>query len=201
MQRDPCVVGKALEKFPEQLGVETADCIASEFDIHEQPRAAGEVDDNPGQSLIQRYMNVSVALDAAFVANGPVKSPTQCNAEILDGVVIIDMCVAHCRDVEVDQPVAGNLIQHVIEKGYPGFTVEPPLAIEIDGNRNPGLLGVTGDGGDSLGHVGLSCALCVTGYGPGMAKGHYPGGQALGLPAWAAHYRESWPPSATMRPS
>src|SRR5690554_3620189 len=49
--------------------------------------------------------------------------------------------------------MAGDLIQHVVEKGDTGFTVEPPLAIEIDGNRNLGLLGITGDGGDSLGHV------------------------------------------------
>src|SRR5690554_1831968 len=102
---------------------------------------------------------MAIALDAAFVANGLIKSLTQSDTEILDGMVIIDMGVAYRFDVEVDQPMAGNLIQHVVEKGYTGFTVEPPLAIEIDRNRNLGLLNVTGDGGDSLGHVGLSLAL------------------------------------------
>src|SRR5690554_7553844 len=98
--------------------------------------------------------------------------------------------------------MAGDLIQHVVEKGDTGFTVEPPLAIEIDGNRNLCLLGVTGDGGDSLGHVGLSLALYASqDMGPVWPRGIIRAGKPLRLPAWAAHYRESQPPSATMRPS
>jgi hypothetical protein len=51
----------------------------------------------------------------------------------------IDMQVALRPDLEIQHSVTGNLVQHVIEKGYTRFKSTAARPIEIDGNADLGL--------------------------------------------------------------
>jgi hypothetical protein len=45
--------------------------------------------------------------------------PAQGDADVFDGMVVVDMQVALALDIQVDQPVTGDLVQHVLKKGTP----------------------------------------------------------------------------------
>ena len=53
---------------------------------------------------------------ALLVAHGQRHRLAQGDAHVLDGVVAVDVQVADGVDVEVDQPVASDLVEHVVEE-------------------------------------------------------------------------------------
>ncbi len=72
---------------------------------------------------------------------------SQHDAGIFGGVVEIDVQVALGAQRNVDQGVARQLLQHVVEKADAGFDVVGAGAVEIDGRRDLGFLGLAGDRG------------------------------------------------------
>jgi hypothetical protein len=75
-------------------------------------------------------------------------------------VVAVDVQVAFGLDVEVDQPVAGDLIEHVIEEADAGGQLGRAGAVQVDANADLRFRGVAlhlGDavaGGKGCGHGG-----------------------------------------------
>ena len=69
------------------------------------------------------------------------------DAGIFGGVVEIDVQIALGLERDVDQRVAGQLLQHVIEKADAGRDVVGARAVEIDGRGDLGLLGLARDRG------------------------------------------------------
>ena len=152
MQRDQSVVNEPLEERAGEIDVESADHRARERDVPFEARSPGQVDDHPRQGLVQRHVGVAVAADARLVAGGARESLPEGDADVLDGVVRVDVQVALRLDLEVDQAVARDLVEHVIEERHPGL--EPALAgaVEVDPDPDPGLGSVSDDFGASLGH-------------------------------------------------
>ena len=68
------------------------------------------------------------------------------DASVLGGVVEIDVQVALGLERDVDQGVAGQLLQHVIEEADAGRDVIGAGAVEIDGRLDLRLLGGAIDG-------------------------------------------------------
>jgi hypothetical protein len=67
------------------------------------------------------------------------------DADILDGVVGVDVQVAVGLNFEVDQAVPGNLLEHVIEKGDTGGEAALAAAIEVQANGDPGFECIPGN--------------------------------------------------------
>ena len=63
------------------------------------------------------------------------------DATVLGGVVEIDVQVALGLERDVDQGVAGQLLQHVVEEADAGGDVIGASAVEIDGRLDLRLLG------------------------------------------------------------
>jgi hypothetical protein len=82
-------------------------------------------------------------------------------------VVRVDVQVAAGLNLEVDQPVAGNLIEHVIEKGDAGGESTLAAAIEIQPNGDPGFEGIPGN-------------FCLP-HRDTIAEWHFGTGEKLGL--------------------
>jgi hypothetical protein len=57
-------------------------------------------------------------------------------------VVAVDVQVALGLDLEVDQAVAGDLLEHVVEEADAGGKLGRADAVEVDGDPDPGFLGV-----------------------------------------------------------
>ena len=104
-------------------------------------------------------MDVGIAGDAFHVAERLAQRCPKRDADILHRVVLVDMEVALGVDRQVDQAVAGDLVQHVVEEADAGLDPALAGAVEVDGDRDVGFLGFARDGGAAHGIVSLASAL------------------------------------------
>ena len=94
VQRDAGIHGEGLEPLLHQLGVEGADLVAAELGLEHQERPARNVDRDARERLVHRHVHVGVAGDALHVAERLLHRLAERDADILGGVVMIDVQVA-----------------------------------------------------------------------------------------------------------
>lgn len=152
VQGDIGVVDEALEELLEQVDVEAANGGAGIGHVHLQAGAAGEVDDHARQRFVQRDVGMAVAKDALFVADGLGERLAQSDADVLHGVVVVDVQVALALDVQVDQPVPGDLVKHVLKKRNADIESGLSGAIQVDRGFDLGFQSVALDERDTFGH-------------------------------------------------
>jgi hypothetical protein len=87
------------------------------------------------ECLVQRHIGMAVAADALLVAHRLGHRLAQRDAHVFDRVVAVDVQVAFGLDVQVDQAVAGDLVQHVVEKGDAGGQLGLAGAVKVDARR------------------------------------------------------------------
>ena len=141
VQRDQCVHGEGAEELLEQLGVHLADLGALEGHVPGQERAAGDVHRGLGQRLVHRHQGVAEAADAALVAQRLGEGLAEHDADILGGVVEVDVQVALRLHGQVEQAVAGERGQHVVEEADAGGNVRPSRPVERQGQADVGFRG------------------------------------------------------------
>ncbi|MCY1283511.1 hypothetical protein D9M70_323920 [compost metagenome] len=95
---------------------------------------------------------MAVAADALLVADGLGEGLAEGDADILDGVVVVDMQIALALDVQVDQAVAGDLVEHVLKERHADIEARLASAIQVDRNLDLGFQGVAFDGRRTFGH-------------------------------------------------
>ena len=69
------------------------------------------------------------------------------DADVFGGVMMVDMEVADRLDRDVDARMAGEQIEHVVEKADPGGDIGHACAVEVHAHLDIGLLGLALDGG------------------------------------------------------
>ena len=111
-----CMIVTALEKLVGELGVKAANHAAGKGNVHGQARTPGQINHYPGQSFVQWHIGVAVAADAFFVAHGLVHRLAQGDAHVFHRVVAVDVQIAFRLNLQVDQAVASDLVQHVVKK-------------------------------------------------------------------------------------
>ena len=153
MQRDAGVHGKSLEELAEQLGIDLADLVLAELGLEHQERPAGDVERRTGERAVHRKIRAGIAADALLVAQRLGHGLAQRDADILHRMVEIDVQVALAGHVHVDQRMAAELVQHVVEKADAGRHAVRPGAVEVDRDGDLGLIGLAGDAGGA--HGGL----------------------------------------------
>jgi hypothetical protein len=75
---------------------------------------------------------MAVAANAAFVAQRLLDRLAQGDADVLDGVMGVDVQIALGFDLQIDQAVAGDLIEHVIEEGQATGELGVSSTVQID---------------------------------------------------------------------
>ncbi len=95
---------------------------------------------------------MAVAGHALLVADGLGEGLAEGDADVLDGVVVIDVQVALAFDIQVDQPVTGDLVEHVLEKGHADGESRLAGAIQIDRGLDLGFQGIALDECRTFGH-------------------------------------------------
>ena len=75
----------------------------------------------------------------------------QRDAHVLHRVVVVNVGVALGLDVQIHQPVAGDLVEHVLEEGDAGLEVRLAGAVQIHLQADAGFQRVAGDFGDAGG--------------------------------------------------
>ena len=87
-------------------------------------------------------MHVGIARDALHIAERLFERLTERDADILGGVVVIDVQVALGLHGDVDARVPRQEVEHVIEEADPGRDRRRAGAVEIDGDLDVGFLGL-----------------------------------------------------------
>src|SRR5512146_796179 len=88
---------------------------------------------------------MAVPTQAFLVANGLSERLAQRDADVFHGVMRVDVQVAPGVDVQIDQPVASDLVQHVFEERQAGIQLYLAGAVKVHLDRDLGLEGVATD--------------------------------------------------------
>ena len=78
--------------------------------------AAGQVEGDLDQRLVERVHAAGEATDAGLVAERLLERLPEDDADVLDGVVAVDVEVAGGLHGEVEAAVAAELVEHVVEE-------------------------------------------------------------------------------------
>lgn len=95
---------------------------------------------------------MAVATDAFFVADGFGKRLAEGDTDVFHRMVVVDMQIALAFDIQVDQPVTGDLIQHVLKKRYTDIESGLSGAIKVDRGFDLGFQSVALDRRLTFGH-------------------------------------------------
>ena len=98
--------------------------------LHDEERTPPEVERSLAQRLVHRNRRKTVADDPLPVAERLVDRLAEHKHDVLDGVVVVDVNVAHRLDREVDQRVLLQKLKHVVEESDP--RVDSPLARTVE---------------------------------------------------------------------
>lgn len=143
--------GESLEKLAHEFAIEGADFCLREFCPENQKRPAGNIKCNPCQGLVHRQEYVREPRDACHVAQGLADRLTESYTGILDGMMLVDMEIAQSADVHVNERVAGELLQHMVEKADAGCDFGKAGAVESDAGHEFGFLGFSRNGAGAHG--------------------------------------------------
>jgi len=99
---------------------------------------------------VENGVNQIGALDVVVINRGAREGLADGNAHVLVAVVVIDMGVAAGTDLQIQQPVAGELVQHVIQKGHAGGHLAAAAAIEVEGHPHIGFTSNAVDLADAI---------------------------------------------------
>ena len=108
---------------------------ALERHVHDQAGPPGKIDHHARQRLVQRHVGVAVAADALLVADRLQHRLAERDADVFDRVVAVDVQVALGLDVQVDQAMAGDLVEHVVEKADAGRELRLAAAVQVRRGR------------------------------------------------------------------
>src|SRR5262249_24010331 len=123
---------EAFEKVVHELGLEVADAGGRYLKRNDGVRPAPQVDGGDRQRFVHRHDEVPGAVDAAPVSERFRDGLAERDAKIFDGMVLIDVEIAHGVDGEIECPVPREELQHVIEEPDAGPHLIASLAVESE---------------------------------------------------------------------
>ena len=135
------VVGHRHKELLDQLGVVAADLLGRDRQAVAQVRPAAAVERHLHQGLIEGRHKVAKAVNAAAIAQGLGQRLAHGDAHVLVGVVVVDVGVTDGADLQIQQAVAGQLVQHVVQKRHTRTHLTLAAAIQVEPDPHIGLAG------------------------------------------------------------
>jgi hypothetical protein len=132
VQVQPAFVGYALKKVGDERGTHLTDTLGAESAVEDKIAAPAKIHSYQGQSFVQRHNGVAHTGNALPVTQRLSQRPAQNNADILDGVVLINVQVACGLHLQIKASVPGQGVQHMIQKADAGGNFRPAGAIQIE---------------------------------------------------------------------
>src|SRR5258706_15475810 len=139
MHRRLCVVHETLEELVREVHVEIAHAGAPVVDVPLEPRAPGKIHDGARQGLVERDVSMAVAADSLLVAQRLGDRHAERDADLLAGVVRVDLQVAFRLHFQVERSVARDLVEHVVEERDAGGKARLAAPVEVEGDPHLGL--------------------------------------------------------------
>lgn len=161
MEVNEGVGGEGLPEIIDELRIELADFFSGEFEIADVPGAAAEIDGDGDEGLFHGEGETAVTDDALFIAPSFDECLAESDADIFDGVVLIDLKISVCLDCEVNEAVTGEEGEHVIEEADACVDLRGPGAVQIEAEFNRGFGGLSADGGGARHRVTQVLVLVI----------------------------------------
>src|SRR6266704_2853230 len=132
---------------PEELGGERGIVVPQPLDrrwlrVVSEVGPAADVHDDPGEGVVQRHRRLAVTADSAPLAQGLGQRLAQHDPHVLHGVVLVHVEVAPRGDLEVEERVARQRLEHVVEEADARLDLRPAGAVETHPHPHFGLLGL-----------------------------------------------------------
>ena len=106
----------------------------------DQRGTAAEIDRDHGQGFVHGQDEIAGAVDAFAVAQRLGEQLAEHDADVFDGVVLIDVEIAFGVEFEIEAAVLGEQLQHVIEEADAGGDLVAAAAFDAAGRRRSGFL-------------------------------------------------------------
>src|SRR5512133_602889 len=97
--------------------------------------------DSDAEGFIHRHQEVSGAQDAFLVAEGAVEGFAKRDADVFNGVVLIDIEIAFAGKLEVESTVTREEFEHVVEEANSGGDFVATPAVDGERERNFSFVG------------------------------------------------------------
>lgn len=127
---------EAIPEVFDQFAIELTDLPMWELGMKRESDSPAEINRGGHQRFVHWQGKVAVTKDAAFITNGFCKCLPQANANILDGVMLVDVEIAFGLNLEVEQTVLGKQLQHVVKEPDSrlnrGTTLSVQIQIQLD---------------------------------------------------------------------
>ena len=144
---DVCVdvEGECAEKFLYESEGEVPDAGDVFWDAVLEIGTAAKVYGDAGERLVHWKEEKPVSHDPGFIAECFLECLAEHDADVFDGVVVIDFDVAITFHFEIEETVLGKKREHVIEEGDSGVDGALASAVYGEAERDVGLCGFAGD--------------------------------------------------------
>lgn len=145
MQVHQRVAGNGCPEFLHKLSIELADLFCWEVDFIHKRHATTEIDCRRDKRFFHRQGHVTIAADAFLVAERLIEAAAETDADIFNGVMVIDMKVANSLHCQIEQAVPREEGQHVVEEANSRGDFVLAAAVEIQRQLNLSFSGVASD--------------------------------------------------------
>src|SRR5215831_4712496 len=116
MQAEATLRRKRLQQMRDHVAAQAADLGAAERQVDARPATPAEVDRDLGERLVEGNDGVAETADAPPLTERPMERLAEGNADVLGGVVLIDVQVAFGAHGQIEASVTSQAVQHVIEE-------------------------------------------------------------------------------------
>src|SRR5262249_38316640 len=124
---------EAFEEIMNEFGLKVADARHPNLQINHRMWPPAEVEGGHCQCFVHGHHKVAGAIDSATIPKRLRDCLTERNAQVFDGVVLVDVEIAFRVDPKIECSMPGNQLEHVIEKSNSGMHLVAALAVERDG--------------------------------------------------------------------
>ena len=152
VQRELGIACEGIEELNGQLGIEAAHALGRHGQLAVGLAATRNVHGGHHERLVHGDRRVGKARNARLVAQRPAKRLAQHNTRVLDGVVRIDLHVAHRVHRQIEQTMAAKSVEHVVEKRHAGRDIAHAAPVQVELDDNIGLPRLAG-------HLGIAVHL------------------------------------------
>jgi hypothetical protein len=141
MHVGPRATSEAIEKVMHQFGLQIAHQSLPHLGIDHSRGAPAEINRRQPQGFIHRHDKVSGAQNSPLRSQRLVKSLAEHDADVFHGVVLIDVKIALCLQLEIETSMPGKQFQHVIEEAYARGHFVLAVSIDDEDGTDHGFIG------------------------------------------------------------
>jgi len=156
----PGIRAKGLEKLLNQFNRKLPDRLSRKLHLEHERRPTRKIDGYLGKALIHRHDRPAIAIDATLIAKRFFEGLADHDSHVFNGVVVIDLQIPLGFNVQIDQAVTRQQVQHVVKESDSGMNRSVPRAVQVQRHPNLGLLRLAVNRGrtavvTALTHIGI----------------------------------------------